>query len=360
MSKTPNGSGPDAPKPQGKVVKRYRLKPDTKPTAREVREQVRAERVPIAPQGTMAAAAGFALERRDFLYYIRTESNGSGNTVVAYERDLDDLVAFLEREGLHSPAEVEHHHLEAHVRYLLGKDGRRLDVASVYRKIACIQSFFKFLSSRGRIPGNPAKGLDRPKREFKIPHFLSPDQTKRLVEAPAPEHGALWIRDRAILEVMYASGMRASEVCSIRLRNWQPQAMTLNVFGKGQKERIVPVGVPAANALEQWIRGLRAEIVQGDERKADHRLFLSVRGKPLERVALWGIVKRYAAIAGLHDVHPHTLRHSFATDLLRNGCNLRTVQEYLGHAMLTTTEIYTHVDDRKKRVVAACHPRFRR
>jgi len=360
MSKTPGEPRAADTKPVKKAPKRFRLKQDTKPTVREAREQVRAERVPIAPQGTMAAAAGFALERRDFLYYIRTESNGSKLTVAAYERDLDDLVAFLEREGLHAPAEVEHHHLEAHVRYLLRKDSRALDPSSVYRKIACIQSFFKFLSARGRIPGNPAKGLDRPKREFKIPHFLSPDQTKRLVEAPAPEHGALWVRDRAILEVMYASGMRASEVCSVRLRDWQPQAMTLNVFGKGQKERIVPVGVPAASALEQWIGGLRAEIVQGDERKADHRLFLSVRGKPLERVALWGIVKRYAAIAGLHDVHPHTLRHSFATDLLRNGCNLVTVQQYLGHAILTTTEIYTHVDDRKRRVVAACHPRFRR
>jgi integrase/recombinase XerD len=306
----------------------------------------------------MAASEGFALARREFMYYVKTEAGLSPHTAKAYERDLDDLAAFLEREGVRSPREVEHHHLEAHVAYLHSKQSRDLGVKSVYRKIACIQSFFKFLTERHRYPKNPAKGLDRPKRGFTIPHFLSPDQTKRLVEAPNPDHGALWERDRAILELMYASGLRATELCTTRMNDYDSVALTLKVEGKGLKQRQAFVGVPAAQAIARWIAGPRAEIVQGDERKADHRLFVSCRGHPLERVALWGIVKKYAAVAGLHDVHPHTLRHSFATDLLRGGCDLRTVQEFLGHQCVETTQIYTHVDDRKRRVVAACHPRF--
>ena len=127
------------------------------------------------------------------------------------------------------------------------------------------------------------------------------------------------------------------------------------------KQRFVPVGVPAAEALSRWISGLRSEIVSGNEALADHRIFVSQRGRPLERVALWGIVKKYAAAAGLHNVTPHKLRHSFATDLLRGGCDLRTVQEFLGHAMVVTTQIYTHVDkSRLRETVSRFHPRFDR
>ena len=337
--------------------RRMRLKKDANPTARDERERVRRERAPIAPQGTMAESSGFASARSRFLTEMRF-LNRAKTTIAAYERDLDDLVAHLERQGVASPAQVEPRHLQEHIAFLGSKSGRSMSVASTNRKIAAIQSLFGFLREQRLIESDPSSGLDRPKRPLRIPRFLSPDQTKRLVEAPTPDHGDLWIRDRAILEVMYASGLRASEVCTARLNDWDPTSHTLKVEGKGMKQRLVPVGVPAAQALERWIGGLRAEIVAGDEGTADHRIFVSVRGNPLERVALWDIVKKYAAVAGLHDVKPHMLRHSFATDLLRGGCDLRTVQEFLGHASVVTTQIYTHVDDRKRDAVHRFHPRF--
>ena len=347
-----------APARSGKTVAgKMRLKKDTTPTARQQREQVRRERVPIAPQGTMAESIGFAAARNRFLAELRF-LNRSRHTLTAYERDLDDLVAHMERLGAGSPAQVEPRHLQEHIAFLGSKSERAMSVASTNRKIAAIQSFFSFLHEHHLIASDPSTGLDRPKRPLKIPAYLSPDQTKRLVEAPTPDHGDLWVRDRAILELMYASGLRASEVCSARLNEWDPTALTLKVEGKGMKQRFVPVGVPAADALGRWIGGLRSELVEGNESLADHRIFVSRSGLPLERVALWGIVKKYAAVAGLHNVTPHKLRHSFATDLLRGGCDLRTVQEFLGHASVVTTQIYTHVDDRKRDAVRKYHPRF--
>ena len=346
-------ASPSGKPPAGKV----RLKKDTAPTVREQRERVRRERIAIAPQGTMAESTGFAAARNRFLAELRF-LNRSRHTLAAYERDLDDLVAHLERLGVGSPAQVEPRHLQEHIAFLGSRSGRVMSVASTNRKIAAIQSFFSFLHEHHLIPSDPSTGLDRPKRPLKIPAYLSPDQTKRLVEAPTPEHGDLWVRDRAILELMYASGLRASELCNARLNEWDATALTLKVEGKGMKQRFVPVGVPAADALGRWIGGLRAELVAGNEALADHRIFVSQRGKPIERVALWGIVKKYAAVAGLHNVTPHKLRHSFATDLLRGGCDLRTVQEFLGHSSVVTTQIYTHVDDRKREAVHKYHPRF--
>ena len=336
---------------------KLRLKKDTSPTLSEQREQVRRERVPIAPQGTMAESIGFAAARNRFLSELRF-LNRARHTLKSYERDLDDLVAHMARLGVGSPAQVEPRHLQEHVAFLGSKSERAMSVASTNRKIAALQTFFSFLHHHHLIPSNPSTGIDRPKRPLRIPSYLSPDQTKRLVEAPTPDHGDLWVRDRAILELMYASGLRASELCGARLNEWDATALTLKVEGKGMKQRFVPVGVPAAQALGRWIDGLRSELVQGNEALADHRIFVSRNGLPLERVALWGIVKKYASVAGLHNVTPHKLRHSFATDLLRGGCDLRTVQEFLGHASVVTTQIYTHVDDRKRDAVRRYHPRF--
>ncbi|MEY3026729.1 MAG: hypothetical protein RLZZ238_1626 [Planctomycetota bacterium] len=347
-----------APARRPRRTPRASLKPDLTPTSTQQAAEVRRTRVPIAPQNTAAESEGFSKARRDFLFYHRVERNHSKHTAAAYERDLDDLVAFLEREGVRAPEEVTPAHLQAHVGYLHAQRSRNLSASSVHRKIACMQSFFKFLAERGRTSHNPAKLVDRPKRPFQLPDFLSPDQVVRLIESPCSENGPLWQRDRAILELLYASGLRATELCELRLNVWDPRQRTIKVLGKGNKERIVPAGQPAAQAVERWIAGQRAEIVAGDERRADHRLFVSVRGKPLEHVALWQIVKKYAKLVGLPDVSPHWLRHSFATDLLRGGCDLRAVQELLGHASVETTTIYTHVDDRKRAVVARCHPRF--
>lgn len=219
--------------------------------------------------------------------------------------------------------------------------------------------FFRFLHASNQIPANPSRLLDRPTKWKKLPRVISPTQMTRLMQAPSAENGRMWERDRAILELMYAAGLRASEVGSVRVNQWFPAIQSLHVVGKGSKQRVVPVGVPAARALTRWLDQVRPGIVQNDEARADHRLFVSMRGLPLERVAVWMLVKKYAAAAGLAKVHPHVLRHSFATDLLRGGCDLRTVQEFLGHSSVVTTQIYTHVDkSRLRETVTRFHPRF--
>ncbi len=314
---------------------------------------------PMAPQGTAAAAPGFAAPLRAFMAYIRVECGLAPATIATYGRDLDDLVGDLLARGVSDARAVRPEHLVEHVRFLARE--RSLDPATTVRHVSTVRVFFRFLHANREIAENPARLLERPTKWRRIPDVISPAQMRKLVEAPHPDHGDLWLRDRAILELMYAAGLRASEVGSVRVNQWFPTIASLSVIGKGNKQRIVPVGLPASQALARWLGSQRPGIVQGNEVQADHRLFVSNRGKPLERVAVWGLVKKYATIAGLHNVHPHVLRHSFATDLLRGGCDLRTVQEFLGHASVVTTQIYTHVDkSRLREVVSKFHPRFDR
>jgi len=314
---------------------------------------------PIAPSGTAVDSEGFRDGVRRYMTHLRVEAGLSAGTLAAYGRDLDDLVGYLGQLGVSTPAQVTPAHLSEHTRYLSRADSRDLASSSIRRKLSCVNTFFKFLNAVGVIPTNPAGLLDRPKRDFQVPKTIPEPDMRRLIESPGPDHGELWVRDRAILELMYAAGLRASEVGSIRVNQWIPTTSSLLVTGKGNKERMVPVGVPAAQALTRWLETQRLDIVQGNEARADHRLFVSNRGKPLERVAVWTIVTKYARVAGLHKIHPHKLRHSFATDLLAGGCDLRTVQEFLGHESVVTTQIYTHVEKSRLRdVVTRCHPRF--
>ena len=311
-----------------------------------------------APRGT-AESSGFASALSRFNAYIRIECGLARATLEAYGRDLDDLVGDLSARGVTTPAAVEPAHLVEHVRFLSRERG--LDPATIVRHVSTVRVFFRFLHASNLIAANPARLLERPTKWRKLPNVISPAQMKKLVEAPTPDNSDLWERDRAILELMYAAGLRASEVGSVRLNQWFPTIASLHVIGKGSKQRVVPVGMLAAQALTRWLEAVRPGIVQGDEARADHRLFVSTRGRPLERVAVWMLVKKYAAAAGLHNVHPHVLRHSFATDLLRGGCDLRTVQEFLGHSSVVTTQIYTHVDkSRLRETVTRFHPRFDR
>ena len=311
-----------------------------------------------APRGT-AESSGFASALSRFNAYIRIECGLARATLEAYGRDLDDLVGDLSARGVTTPAAVEPAHLVEHVRFLSRERG--LDPATIVRHVSTVRVFFRFLHASNLIAQNPARLLERPTKWRKLPDVISPAQMKKLVEAPTPDNSDLWERDRAILELMYAAGLRASEVGSVRLNQWFPTIASLHVVGKGSKQRVVPVGMLAAQALTRWLEAVRPGIVQGDEARADHRLFVSNRGRPLERVAVWMLVKKYAAAAGLHNVHPHVLRHSFATDLLRGGCDLRTVQEFLGHSSVVTTQIYTHVDkSRLRETVTRFHPRFDR
>jgi integrase/recombinase XerD len=181
---------------------------------------------------------------------------------------------------------------------------------------------------------------------------------KKLLAAPSPEHGRLWLRDKAMLELMYAAGLRASEVGDLAVDDYNATLDVLIVTGKGSKQRMVPIGKPAHDWTEQYLAELRPHLSRWDDGRDRGRLLLSHTGRPLERVAVWQIVRRNATLAELGDIHPHMLRHSFATHLLAGGADLRVVQELLGHADIATTQIYTHVDRSQLReVIRKHHPR---
>jgi integrase/recombinase XerD len=255
---------------------------------------------------------------------------------------------------------VTHRHLAEHIACL---SRRGLAASSVARHLATIKVLFRWLDAGGHIEKNPADFLDQPTRWKKIPDVLSPRQVRQLIEAPAPDPNAptdaapLWLRDRAILELMYASGLRASEVGALGLSEVIQTLGVVRITGKGDKQRLVPMGRPARGALEQYLTECRPRLLRPDGRDRG-KVFLSRTGRPLERVRVWQLVKQHAATAGLVNVHPHVLRHSFATHLLMGGADLRVVQELLGHADIATTQIYTHVDKgRLKSVHSKYHPR---
>jgi integrase/recombinase XerD len=305
--------------------------------------------------------ASFQSLRRDFLAFIRVECGLSANTIMAYERDLTDLLVDLTERGVSSAGAVAPRDLARHLAAL--KTDRGMASTSIIRHLATIKVFFRWLAARGVISENPAEILERPTRWRKLPGVLSPRDLKRLVEAPAAPatgvkgHPPLWLRDRAMLELMYASGLRASEVGGLGLTDLHETLGVVRVTGKGRKQRLVPVGKPALGAIRTYLEECRPGLVRPDGRDKG-RLLLSRSGRPIERVAVWQIVKRHAAAAGLRHVHPHVLRHSFATHLLAGGADLRVVQELLGHSDIATTQVYTHVDrSHLKAVHHRHHPR---
>jgi integrase/recombinase XerD len=303
-----------------------------------------------------------------FKVYLRVECGLSRNTLEAYGHDLEVLLADLTRAGCSGPGDIDARRLVAHAAALRSRDG--LTGSSVARHLATIKVFCRWLLAREFVQEDPSQALDRPTRWKKLPGVLSPREVKRLLDAPSPtppgtklsaraasEAGLkLYLRDRALLELIYASGLRASESCDLVLSDVMETLGVLRVTGKGNKQRLVPMGEPAQGALREYLRQCRPVLSRPGKDKG--RILLSRTGRPLERVAVWQIVKRHAATAGLRDVHPHTLRHSFATHLLIGGADLRVVQELLGHADIATTQIYTHVDrSRLKSVHTKFHPR---
>lgn len=293
----------------------------------------------------------------DFLIFIRVECGLAHNSRLAYRRDLTDLG--LDLASLSSLADLTPRHLADHLASL--KSSKNLAGSSVVRHLATIRVFFRWLLATSRLDHNPADILERPMRWRKLPGVLSPAAIRTLLAAPQPPDDPdaipLYLRDRALLELIYASGLRASEAASVRVNDLNTTLATVRVLGKGDKERLVPVGRPALDAISDYAHACRPRLLRPDRRDRD-RLFLSRTGRPLERVAIWQIVDRNARAAGLKNVHPHVLRHSFATHLLVGGADLRVVQDLLGHSDIATTQIYTHVDrSRLKAVINQFHPR---
>ena len=296
---------------------------------------------------------------RAFAAFIRVECGLRPNSIEAYLRDLHELLAFATGLGIDDLSDVTPRLLSDHIRYLSADRG--LAGSSVVRHLATIRVFGRWLEATGRVADNPAGILERPTRWKHLPGVLSPNQMRRLLSAPEPrptDRGApLWVRDRAILELMYASGLRASEAADLTCNAVMLDSGVVRITGKGDKQRLVPMGAPAVGAVDLYLDECRGVLVEAGAKPTD-RLFLSRSGRPLERVAFWQIVKRWASAAGRNGVHPHVLRHSFATHLLSGGADLRVVQDLLGHADIATTQIYTHVDGiRLKSVHKQFHPR---
>jgi integrase/recombinase XerD len=300
--------------------------------------------------------------------FVRVECGLAANTIAAYERDLIDLLADLTARGCTEPAAITPRMLSDHLANL--KQVRGLASSSIVRHLATVRVFARWLASTGRIEEDPSALLERPTTWKRLPGVLSPGEMKSLLHAapcqpaasdrePAASSTAdpLALRDQALLELMYACGLRASEVADLKIRDINPTLGIVTVTGKGDKTRVVPIGRPALAAVQRYLKESRPRLVRAGG-AAGEVLLLSRSGRPLERVAVWQLVKKNAARAGLKGVHPHKLRHSFATHLLQGGANLRLVQEMLGHADIATTQIYTHVDPtRFKDTQRKFHPR---
>lgn len=298
---------------------------------------------------------------RAFLAFVRVECGLATNTADAYARDLRDLDHDLSRAGITSLAQITPHHLAAHIAGLSSR--RCMASSSVARHLATMRMFFRWAFANARIDANPTEWLERPTQWQRLPGVISPANMRALLDAPRPaadasaDQAPLWLRDRTILEFMYACGLRASEVGALRVNDVHGTLGVITVTGKGDKQRLVPFGRPAEAALERYLGECRPVLLRPDARDKG-RMFLSRTGRPLERVAVWQIVKRNARAAGLSDIYPHLLRHTFATHLLTGGADLRVVQELLGHSKISTTQIYTRVDQpRLKEIHQKFHPR---
>ena len=294
----------------------------------------------------------FTRPLRDFIAYCRIECGFAPATISAYEADLRELCEDVHDRGFESLDALGHDLIIDHLKKL---EARGLKVSSIARHAASIRVFCRFLFAQKYLSSDPAEFLLQPKQWQNLPHVLSAEQMQRLIAAPH-EHDPLCLRDRALFELMYAAGLRASEAAGVTLSSIDMNLGVMRVFGKGSKERITLVGRPALEAVKLYLTDLRPRLLR-PELPTDV-MFLSHQGRPLERVAIWQRVQKAAKLAGLGHVHPHMLRHSFATHLLAGGADLRVVQELLGHSNLKTTQIYTHVDrSRLAEVIKKFHPR---
>jgi len=284
--------------------------------------------------------------------YLALEAGSSPHTVENYLRDVRRLVAYSASRKAERPDAITPELLREHI-YELKDLG--LAATSIRRGISAIRTYFRFLIGEGHLSIDPSSKLETPKTWRTLPEVLSVSEIEALLSAPNTDEPLAW-RDRALLEVGYATGVRVSELVGMEVKDiWFDDGL-VRVFGKGSKERLVPIGRRAMGAAAVYAREIRPTLDKG---KTEGRLFLNARGQPLSRVGAWGIIKRCSIRAGIQKkVSPHTLRHSFATHMLEGGADLRAVQEMLGHADLSTTQIYTHVDrDFLRSVHKMYHPR---
>lgn len=283
--------------------------------------------------------AWFKEAMEEFLLRLRLEQGLAENTIKSYRFDLERLGRFLEAEKVESLAAIDQELLLKQREALIAKGLKRTTLA---RYLSTLRKFFADLHQEGKVAVNPTDAMRLPKQEKRLPRALTLEEVEALIQTPDTTKPA-GIRDRAMLEVLYASGIRISELLGMALNDIHADLGFMKIFGKGQKERIIPLGDYAWEWLERYLAEGRPHFTAG--KKATSQVFLNQRGRPLSRQGAWKIIKQYAQLAGLKTpMSPHTLRHSFATHMLENGADLRVVQELLGHADISTTQIYTHVN----------------
>jgi len=279
----------------------------------------------------------------NFLDYLAVERGLSQNTIEAYRNDLQQLASFMQEEATKQGAipPWAGFSRQSMLSYLLNLKERNYAPTTVARKVAATKSFFSFMVSEGIIKSNPVQEVGSPRVGKSLPKPISVSQVRRLLEQPTKRDTLEAKRDTAMLELLYASGMRVSELVSLNLNDIDIEGGYVRCFGKGHKERLIPIHKRATSAVEEYIKEAHPRLAHGKDEPA---LFLNARGERLTRQGLWQILKGYAKSAELEtDVTPHTLRHSFATHMLNGGADLRSVQELLGHANISTTQVYTHL-----------------
>ncbi len=293
-----------------------------------------------------------------FLNYLSVERGLAKNTIIAYGRDLRKYLKFLKEKGIESLGKSSHKEIMTYLMELknprrLGRRG--LSSASVARNLVAVKMFHRFLVAEGDLKDDPTANMDSPLVSKKLPHVLTIPEVEKLLRK-ASGRTLKEVRDRAILELLYGTGLRISELISLKMVDLNLRFSYLRCFGKGGKERIVPFGREARDWIKKYLEKVRPHLIK---RKSDSSLFLTRLGKGFSRQGLWKVIKKYAHRSGLgKEITPHTLRHCFATHLLQGGADLRSVQEMLGHADISTTQVYTHLDRRRlKSIHAKYHPR---
>jgi integrase/recombinase XerD len=291
-------------------------------------------------------------EIEEYMNFLVVEKGLAANSTNAYARDLKRYCTYLQNgEGINQWNEVQKIHVTAYLHYLhnLGRAG-----SSVSRMLSSIRSFHQFLIRERKTDHDPVLHIERPKLSQKLPKVLSAEEVESLLQKPS-SNAPMDVRNKAMLELLYATGMRVTELCNLKMSDLHLSMGFVQCIGKGNKERIIPLGNHAVEAMEKYLDNSRRKLI-----KQHHdRVFVNHHGKPLSRQGFWKILKKIASEANIEkELTPHMLRHSFATHLLENGADLRAVQEMLGHADISTTQIYTHVTKvRMKDVYSQYHPR---
>jgi integrase/recombinase XerD len=298
----------------------------------------------------MQASCDALLDR--YLDFLMVEKGLAAQTIEAYSRDLVRYISFLVESGRATVSEAD---TPLILKYLISMREDGLNARSRARHLVSIRGFYRFLTQEEILPSDPSRLIDLPKSGLKLPDVLTIDEVKRLLDAPDPKKPS-GCRDAAMLELLYAAGLRVSELITLKLQDVNQTAGYVRVFGKGAKERVVPIGQYAQEKIRRFITGARQALLKD---RISATLFVARAGKPLSRQGFWKLIKRYGLRAGLRKViTPHTMRHSFASHLLEGGADLRAVQTMLGHADIATTQIYTHVArDHLKYLHQKFHPR---